>query len=97
MAKYLMLWEVNLSKTPEDPKAKKAQWMEINKQIDKLIKDGVFLDWGHYVGEPGGYCLFEGDAVKLHTLAQMFEPHAIFITRQVLSIDDFIKATTALP
>jgi hypothetical protein len=35
MAKYMVLWEVDTSRTPEDPKAKKTQFLGFGKVVVK--------------------------------------------------------------
>ena len=97
MAKYLVLCEVDTSKTPEDPKAKKAQFLGFGEATSKLLKEGVIREWGLFAGEMNGYCIFEGNAVNLHTLTSTWVPFVKFTAREVLTIDEVNKATKALP
>jgi muconolactone delta-isomerase len=97
MAKYMMLWEVDTSRTPEDPKAKKNQQLGFQELVTKQLKEGILKEWGLFAGEWCGYVIFEGSAVELQTAVSMWVPFVKFKTREVMTIDEVIKATKALP
>ncbi len=97
MAKYLVLWELDSSRTPEDPKAKKTQWLRFDAVVAKQLKEGVIKDWGLFAGEACGYVIFEGSAVKLHTFLSMWSPFVRFKAREAMTIHEAIKANKALP
>ena len=97
MAKYMVLWEVDTSKTPEDPKAKKAQFLGFGKIVAKQLKEGVVKEWGLFAGEMSGYTICEGSAVDLHTYTTMWTPVAKITARQVMTVDEVNKANKALP
>ncbi len=97
MAKYMILWEVDTSRTPEDPKAKKSQQLVFQELVVKQLKEGGIKEWGLFAGEWCGYVIFEGSAVELQTQASMWVPFVKFKTRELMTIDDVIKSTKALP
>ena len=97
MARYMVLWEVDTSRIPEDPKAKKAQHMGFQELVMKDLKEGVFKEWGAFAGELAGYTIFEGNAVDLHTLTARWFPFVKFKVNEFLTIDEVQKATKALP
>jgi hypothetical protein len=97
MAKYMVLWEVDTSRTPADPKAKKAQLLSFGEAVKKQLKEGVVKEWGLFAGEMSGYTIFEGSTVNLHMFTNMWAPFAKFKARQVMTIDEVNKATKALP
>jgi len=97
MAKYLVLWEADTSRTPEDPKAKKAQLLGFQELIAKQLQEGAIKEFGQFVGETCGYAIDECSVVELHTLNSMWVPFAKFTVREILTIDEIIKATKALP
>ena len=97
MAKYMVLWEVDTSRTPEDPKAKKAQWLGFSELTAKMLKDGTAKDWGIFAGEGCGYVIFEGTNVALSTFLNRWVPFVKFKTSEVMTIDEIIKAHKALP
>ncbi len=97
MATYMMLWEVDTSRTPEDPKAKKALHLGFQELIAKQLREGIIKEWGAFAGEWCGYVIFEGSPVELHTLVSMWVPFAKFKTRELITIDEVIKSFKALP
>jgi hypothetical protein len=97
MAKYLVLSETDTSRTPEDPKAKKAQWLAFQELIVKQLKEGVLKEWGFVAGEMRAFAIFEGSAVDLQTLTSRWVPFVKFKVSELLTIYELKKATKALP
>jgi hypothetical protein len=97
MARYMILWEMDTSRMPEDTKAKKAQWLGFQDIVKKNVKEGVFKEWGQLAGGICGYCIFEGSAVELHTLTEQWIPYVKFKVGELLTIDEINEATKALP
>jgi hypothetical protein len=97
MARYMMLWEVDASRTPEDAKTKKAQLLGFQELVKKQFKEGVIKEWGAFAGEMSGYTITEGKAVNLHTITMSWVPFVKFTTKEVMTIDEVNKATKALP
>lgn len=97
MAKYMVLWEIDTSRTPEDQKAKKEQYIGFGDMIDKQLKQGIFKDWGVFAGEISGYVIFEGSAEDLHSFTFQWVPFTRFDCREVLTIDQANKITESLP
>jgi hypothetical protein len=93
----MALWEVDSNKTPEDPKAKKAQWLRFQEMVQKQLKEGVIKEWGEFAGEMCGYVICEGTAVHIHTVTASWVPFVNFDVRELLTIDEVNKATKALP
>ncbi len=97
MARYLLISETDTTRTPEDPKARKAQWLGFQEAIMKMLKDGVFKEWGFIPGEMRAFGIFEGSAVDLQTLTSKWVPFAKFKVSEFLTIDELNKATKAMP
>ncbi len=97
MARYMALWEVDTSRIPEDPKAKKAQQLGFQELVAKHLKEGVIKEWGAFAGEMCGYAIIEGSSVELATRTFMWVPFVKFKVRELMTIDEVIKATKALP
>jgi hypothetical protein len=97
MAKYLLISETDTSRTPEDPKAKKAQWLGFQELIIKMMKEGVIKEWGYIAGEMRAFAIFEGSAVDLQTFTSMWVPFVKFKVSEFLTIDELNKATKVLP
>ncbi len=97
MAKYLMLWEIDFNRLPDDPKAKKALLLKTQEIVKQHVRERLIKDWGAFAGEHGGYAIFEGSAVDLQTLQLMWVPFVKFTTRELLTIEEVNKGTIALP
>lgn len=93
----MALWEVDSSKTPEDPKAKKAQLLGFQDLVKKHLKEGIIKEWGAFAGEMLGYVIVEGSAVDLHTITAGWVPFVKFKASELLTIEEVYKATKALP
>lgn len=61
----MVLWEVDTSRTPEDPKTKKAQLLGFQELVMKQLKEGGIKEWGAFAGELCGYFITEGNEVDL--------------------------------
>jgi len=97
MAKYILLWEVDSTRTPEDGKTKKAQWLGFQDMVARHLKEGLMKAWGGFVGEMKGFAIFEGSATDLHTITATWTPFVKFNVREILSVEEVNKATKALP
>ena len=96
MAKYLLLWELNLDKMPDDPKVRGEGWAMMLGMIKQDLEAGIDTDWGCFVGETRGYTVSENDPVELMKLLQRFAPYVVFEVHQVVSVDDVIEVAKSL-
>jgi hypothetical protein len=97
MARYMLLWEVDTSRTPEDPKTKKAQYLGFHDVVAKQLKEGLIKEWGLFVGEVCGYTIFEGSAVEVHTLIARWIPFTKFKVRELMTFDESLRSAKSLP
>jgi hypothetical protein len=93
----MALFEVDASRTPDDAKARKAQWLGAQELVAKKLKEGVLKEWGGFAGEMSGYIIVEGSAVDLHAITALWVPMVKFTTKEILTIDEVNKVTKALP
>jgi hypothetical protein len=87
MAKYLILWELDHSRMPEDLKERGVMFTMLVDSIKEDIKAGIHMDWGSYIAGGKGYAVSEGDELELAKLMQRFVPFVKFEIHQVMSID----------
>ena len=78
MGKYLVLWEVDQTKIPIDPKERGDGWAFLMAMIRKDIEKGLTKDWGSFVGETGGYAVNEGTEVEVMNGLQQYVPFCKF-------------------
>jgi hypothetical protein len=97
MARYLILWEIDESRTPIDPKERGNAWGVLLEMVKNDIKKGITKDWGSFVGENGGFAVFEGTEVEVELALQQYVPYVTFQTHAVGTVDhvsEVIKALT---
>jgi len=95
MAKYLMLWEMDNARTPEDPKERGGQSQLLVAMVKQDLQKGTLKDWGAFVGEMNGYAIAEGTEVEIGNMMQQYVPFVSFKTRAVASVsqvDEIVKA-----
>ena len=88
MPKYFMLWEVDSSKTPIDPKERGAAWTAMLNMIKQDMADGKITDWGSFAGESKGYSVSNQTHEELARSLQRFFPYVTFKVHQVATVDE---------
>jgi hypothetical protein len=96
MSKYLLLWEVDNSRTPEDPAARKNQWLAMQTAVTKQMEAGKITDWGLFVGEGCGYCIVEGTAADVGLVTRTYTPYVQFEVKQVVDIYEAMRNTEGI-
>ena len=94
MGKFLVLWEVDQTKIPIDPKERGDGWSLLMAMVNQDIEKGITKDFGAFVGENQGYSVHEGTELEvMNTLAQ-YVPFCIFKVHPVASesqVSEMIK------
>jgi hypothetical protein len=78
MGKYLVLWEVDHTKIPLNPKERGEGWGILMAMVRQDIEKGLTKDWGSFVGETKGYAINEGTEVEVMKGLQQYVPFCIF-------------------
>lgn len=92
MAKFLHLWELDTVHLPRKPDELALQLARLLEMAKKDLRDGVFTDWGQYLGGEGGYALGEGTQIEAFEKTRKYIPYLKFTTRPVLSNQEVIDA-----
>ncbi|MCX5919453.1 MAG: hypothetical protein NTX30_22615 [Deltaproteobacteria bacterium] len=96
MGKYLLLWEVDRTKVPVNPKERMAGFNVLLEMVKQDIKNGTTKDWGAFVGELNGYSVVEGTEVEIMSGLQKFAPFVHFKTHPIASVTQTEEMITAL-
>ena len=96
MAKYLMLWNLNINLVPINPKERGEGYAMLMAMVQQDIDRGLTKDWGCFVGEGKGYCVIEGDEVEVSKMVQQYSPYCRFTTHPVASVEDMNDVISAL-
>lgn len=97
MGKYLVLWEVDQTKIPINPKERGEGWGMLMAMVGQDIKKGITKDWGAFVGESSGYAINEGTEIEVMRSLQQFVPFCTFKTYPVATegqVNEMIKGLT---
>jgi len=88
MAKYLVIWELDMSRTPIDPKERGAALGAMLDKDKQSLKDGIIKDWGCFLGELRGYTIHEvASEMELENYLHQFVPFATFKVYRVMSLE----------
>lgn len=97
MGKYLLLWEIDQTKVPVNPKERGVGWSVIMELIKQDMKNGLVKDWGVFVGELRGYAVDEGSELEVMNAIQQYTPFVSFKVHpigSVTQVDEMIKVLT---
>ena len=78
MGKYLVLWEVDQTKIPIDPKERGEGWSMLMAMVRQDIEKGLTKDWGAFLGESNGYSINEGTELEVMNSLQQYVPFCTF-------------------
>ncbi len=95
MAKFLLLWELDQTKVPADPKERAAGWTLLMSMVKQDQEKGISKDWGAFPGESSGYAVAEGSVVEILNMTQQYVPYVTFKVHPVASvshIDEMLEA-----
>jgi hypothetical protein len=97
MGKYLVLWEVDQSKIPVDPKERKDAWRLLMAVVRQDIEKGIVKDWGGFVGETKGYSINVGTELEVMNTLQQFIPYCTFTVHPIATEEQVNEMVKALP
>ena len=78
MGKYLVIWEIDQTKIPINPKERGEGWGMLMAIVRQDIEKGLTKDWGAFVGETKGYSINEGTEVDVMNGLQQYMPFCFF-------------------
>ncbi len=91
MPKYLLLWEVDSSKAPVNPKERGAAWTGMLNMIKQDRKDGKVTEWGSFAGESKGYSVNTQTELELAKSIQRFFPYVSFQVHPIMTLDQTVE------
>jgi hypothetical protein len=96
MGKYLLLWELDRTKIPADPKERGVEFNMLMRVIKQDIKKGILKDWGIFVGESHGYSVVQGTEVEVIKAIQRYTPFVYFAVHPIASVNQAGEVIKAL-
>ena len=85
MGKYLLLWELDNTRIPIDPKERGEAYGLFMAMVRQDIEKGITKDWGSFVGEPKGYTIVEGSEVEVEDSLQQYVPYCIYKVHPIMT------------
>ena len=95
MGKYLVIWEVDQTKIPINPKERKEGWSMLMAMTGQDMEKGLTKDWGAFVGENKGYAVSEGTELEVMSSMQQYVPFCTFKVYPIATmqqVNEMIKA-----
>ena len=96
MGRYLVLWEIDQTKMPIDPKERGAGWGALMAMVRQDLEKGFVKEWGTFVGETKGFDVIEGTEVEVMNVMQQYVPYVIFKVHPVASESQVNEMIAAL-
>jgi hypothetical protein len=96
MARYMLLWEYDVTRCPLDTKEKVNQWLALADLVKKQLKSGEMKEWAHYAGETTGYLIVEGNEMDVLKMTDSFVPYVKFTSKVLLTIEQCEKVWKSL-
>jgi hypothetical protein len=91
MSKYIVNWELDVSRWSTDQKERAAMSIKMGEKIKQNMKEGKTLDWGIYVGGVAGYTVVKGNAPDVYKELRQYYPYMTFKVQEVLSLDEALE------
>jgi hypothetical protein len=96
MGKWLVLWELDESKVPVDPKQRGSGWQMLMALVKQDLEEGTGKDWGAFVGEHRGYTIHEGTQLEIAVALQQYVPFVRFRVHPVETVSQVEQLIEAL-
>jgi hypothetical protein len=97
MPRYLVLWEVDQTKIPANPKDRGAGWAVLMNIVRQDRERGINKDWGAFLVENAGYTVYEGSELDVMKAFQQYIPFVKFKAHPIASesqVNELIKGLT---
>lgn len=96
MGKYLVLWEIDQSKIPIDPKERAGGWGLLMAMVGQDHEKGIIKDWGAFADASKGYTVYDTPKIELMKSLQQYVPFVIFTVHPVATVDEANEMIKAL-
>lgn len=96
MGKVLLLWELDRTRTPVDPKERIAAWTMMTNMVKDELKSGGLKEWGMFTAEMAGYAIREGTDEEIAIATGKYEPYVKFKAYSILSVSQAEEVVKAL-
>ena len=95
MSQYILFWEIEESRLPEETEARGALVSGLLDQLKTDQQKGKIKEWGAFLGGGKGFCLVEGGDTDVAALMHRYRPYVRFESQPYLSlsrVEDMLKS-----
>ncbi len=96
MAKCILLWEIDMTKIPVDPKERLGGYTMLVNMVKNDFEKGILKDWGEFSSHLKGYAIMEGTEEEVYADTMKYDPYVKFTVYPVVSIDFVAKTIETL-
>ncbi len=96
MAKFLTLWETDLTRVPESPEDQMALYTRLQEMVKKDLESGTTKDFGIFMSGFEGYSIDEGTEEEVALSAIKYSPYIKCKVHPILSLSQLEKITKIL-
>ncbi len=96
MTKFLVLWEVDVTKVADKPEERSENWTMMLNMVKEALDSGRMTDWGEFAGRISGYTITEGTEQEIALELLRYVPYIKFKTYPVISVDQVLENIKAL-
>ncbi len=87
MARFLILWEIDSNRAPENPKERGEAWDFLVNIVKHDMEEGPGVDWGAFVGSDKGFSIAEGSELDINIMVQQYYPFVKFKTYPIATLN----------
>ncbi|EFK10994.1 conserved hypothetical protein [delta proteobacterium NaphS2] len=91
----LITWEMDRSKTPDDPEERMKLTMAHCEMVKEGMDSGRTKAWGMNPGGEYGFAVSDADEKEIFAMLAQYIPHVKFKVESMLSIDELIAILKA--
>ncbi len=96
MAKFLTLWETDLTRVPENPEDQIALFTRLQDMVKKDLESGTIKDFGCFMSGFEGYSIGEGTEEEVTFSVIKYSPYIKCKVYPILSVNQLEKITKTL-
>ncbi len=94
MTKFLVLWETDMSRVPENPEEQMAFYTKLQNMVKDDLERGETKDFGMFLNGIEGYTIEEGNEEEIALSTMKYSPYIkcrVYPVISVSQIDNIMK------
>jgi hypothetical protein len=91
MARFLTLWEMDMSRVPENPEDQMSFFTKLMNMVKEDMESGTTRDFGEFINGFEGYSIEEGTEEEVALTAMKYSPYCKFKVYPILSANQIEK------